>query len=129
MSSSNKDLKALDALNAERAADDANKANRETLATKDRVRIEQLKARVAELLERERATVREDLIAAQTESQERPMPSDILALAKDALVARLEGLVKQHPALALQFRDLVDLSEDDLRRLLADLEEQLAAST
>jgi hypothetical protein len=53
-----------------------------------------------------------------------PLPSHLLALGRDALMARLDDMVRVHGT-ALQFahRNLAGLSDDDLRRMIAILED------
>lgn len=49
---------------------------------------------------------------------------DLLTLARDAIVARIHAWQERlGPSLQLAHRDLDDLSDDDLRTMLADLEE------
>lgn len=53
----------------------------------------------------------------------RPIPQRILAMTRDAILARLEELRDRFGGeLAVQYRDLDDQSIDDLRSLLADVE-------
>jgi len=124
MTSGDKDVRALDALNAERAADDAERAVNEAPTAAERAQVERLKARTAELLESQRATVRESLVDSARQRAAKPVPASILGMARDAVLARLREVMAAEPELALQFRELDELSDDDLRRLLADVEEQ-----
>ncbi|MCA9674360.1 MAG: hypothetical protein KC464_04885 [Myxococcales bacterium] len=50
--------------------------------------------------------------------------SDLLTLARDALLSRISQWQDRFgPSLQVAHRDLADLSDDDLRTMLADLEE------
>ncbi|MCX5747969.1 MAG: hypothetical protein NT062_36370 [Proteobacteria bacterium] len=47
---------------------------------------------------------------------------DLLALLRDALVARLVGLQERFPALGFAHRNLTDVTDDDLRTMIQDAE-------
>lgn len=54
--------------------------------------------------------------------ERRALRADLLALGRDALIARLSGLYDSYPALGFAHRGLTDITDDDLRAMIQDAE-------
>jgi hypothetical protein len=63
-------------------------------------------------------------VAARRQQPARVRPS-ILAMARDAIMQRIDALFAIHPTVVLAYRDLTALSDDDLRSVLEDIERQV----
>jgi hypothetical protein len=57
--------------------------------------------------------------------ERREIRKDLLELVRDALIARLMWLQEQCPSLGFAFSKLTELSDDDLRTMVQDAEEEL----
>ena len=79
---------------------------------------EQLKARLAEM--------RRNLLPAATVVRAKPISPSLLALGRDALIAKISAITQSMGG-ALQYahRDLSGLSDDDLRRLVGLIESSI----
>ena len=123
-----KDLAILDAVYEEAAVEAGENARKQPRSAERQAKVDTMLARAQAAV---RATREQALADAQEAGDEvaKPIPARILAMARDAVIARLRELTQRHDAAALQpalqFRDHEQLSTEDLQRLLADLEEQL----
>ena len=113
----------LDALYHQRGLDAAEEAVKRPPTAEEQAAIDRLDGQARALIRDQRRKALEAAQAETTPAPARPIPGRILAMARDAIVARLRNLAEAEPTLAVQFRHLDELSLRDLQRLLADIEE------
>lgn len=118
MTANDKDLKAFEAVAHEVATEDAANAQlTPELRREARVLVDYARDRIAEMRREERQHA-----AGPASAAVRP---SILAMARDAIMARLGELCAAHPQMVLAHRDFAELSDDDLRSALEDAEATL----
>lgn len=122
-----RDLAILDAVYEEAAKEAGEQAGKQPRTPERQAKVDAMLARAQAAV---RATREQALADAQAVAEDsKAIPARILAMARDAVLARLRELTQAGEASglqpALQFRDLDELSTGDLQRLLADLEDQL----
>ena len=69
---------------------------------------------------------RADLANIETPARKRPVSKSLLAMGRDALIARLNQLFES-PQLAVVHQDLSHVTDDDLRTMIDDAENALEA--
>ncbi len=123
------DLAILDAVYHEVGMDAADKAGKRKRTPERQAKVDRILTRARASLQTARKQAFADAQAEPPAASAKPVPARILAMARDAIVARLRDLMGDPGEAgltpAMQFRKLDDLPDDDLRRLLADLEEQI----
>ena len=117
-----KDAELLEELMGKVSEAEAGEAERHVESPEGQAALRQLQQHTEDVLRRARQRALE-AAAAGAPARSRPVPQRILAMTRDAILARLEELRDMLGGeLAVQYRDLEDQSLDDLRSLLADIE-------
>lgn len=113
MNDHKKNLRIYEALSYELAVEASSRREGLTLAERNEARrfVDGMRARVLEKQRADRTAVR----------ARRVRPS-ILAMTRDAIVQRLRELFATRPTAVFAFRDLTEISDDDLRAALEDAE-------
>lgn len=120
------DAALIDALSDEVAKADAQKIVKRPETPEETESIDRLDAHARNLLQDIRRRSFEEIRQTRTEPARRALPARILAMARDAILERLRELETQAPVeLQAAYRKLDQLGNDDLRVMLADLEETL----
>ena len=111
-----KDIKAFEALSHEIATEKAeNVKMTPELRREARALVDFAKDRIAEMRREER----KEKAASKASAAVRP---SILAMTRDAIMARLGELCAAHPQMVLAHKDFAEMSDDDLRSALEDAE-------
>ena|GEM_PF-1493258 len=121
-----RDLAILDAVYHEAGLEAGEQASKEPRTPERQAKLDAMLARAQAAVRATREQALADAEKVNTEAP-KPIPARILAMARDAILARLRELTEGATGLqpAVQFRDLEELSTSDLQRLLADIEDQL----
>jgi hypothetical protein len=120
------DLVLLETMMSELAQHDADHALDRPPTAEDRAAIARLDASARAQLQRLRKEAFTEIQRATPPAEPRSLPARIVAMAREAVLARLRELELQSPVeFQAAYRKLESLSVDDLRVALADLEEAL----
>jgi len=118
-----KDLNLVDGLFHDIAEDEAHRGK---LNANDHEALREIEDAATEAARRARQQLLEQARQERLAAGQPSVPARILAMTKDAIVARLRELDQLFPGkLAVQHRKLEEETVDDLRTLLADLEAQI----
>ena len=134
MTQRDKDLQFLDALNREQAVEAADKAAQRAPTAEERQELARMKERLAESFRAHRAKVRDEAAVDTQARRKAAVPARILAMTRDAVLARLaelRALASPGMPVLAEARDhlgdtpMEELALSDLQWLLAAFEDEL----
>ena len=132
MSDRKKNIAIIDALNNERALDDADKAAQRQPTPEEQASIDRMRTNARALLREQREKLRKEAAENTKSREQRSIPAKILGMTRDAILQRLreiQSLAEPDTPIAVQARKLDELSDGDLQWLLAKFEEELGGES
>jgi hypothetical protein len=130
MTNKKTDTELLDELSHQVAEEQAEKAAGKPENAVETAAIDRLEANARDMLRNLRKEAFDELRTTRPEPRVHALPARILSMTRDAVLAALRALEAQAPVeLQTAYRRLDSLELDELRPMLADLEETLGLST